>query len=260
VKPQRGDTFSIFATVVLCPCNGDHPVKSPKDILLHAKTEKFFRDSGDPVTIRLFSAGGGLNEELFRKKYKKPLTKEVAELLELTPGFGLGYSEVHFTETQMQGYHFLFPDWMELCGDGFGNFWVAEVQDQTHDWKPIWFVCHDPPVVVRVADDLAEFIDQVLDVFRKLPTHKDNWFNLSHDCANQVWESGGIAPVSASEARKSADPDIAALANQLPSNGSVIDLRACPKGSGFSWESFDAYKDAIRKGPLLWGFTNESSS
>lgn len=226
-------------------------------MLQQAKSEKFVRDDGESVAIRIFSAGGGLNEELFRKNYKKPFTKEVAELLDLTPGFELGYTEVHFTETQMQGYHFLFPDWMELCGDGFGNFWVAEVQDQTHEWKPIWFVCHDPPVVVRVADNLANFIDLVLDAYRKSPHIKENWFSLSHERANQVWDGAGTAPIEVSDARKSPDPAIAALAHQLPANGCVIDLRNCPNGGGFSWETFDAYKDAVRNGPLVWGFVKQ---
>jgi hypothetical protein len=232
------------------------PTRS-RDLLDAALNEQFVGEEGELLQLLLVRPGFGPNERNFQSRFTRPLPPEVSELLSFASGFRLGYVEIFFTEYALQGYHFLLPDWMELCGDGFGNFWVAEIQADSNEWAPVWFVCHDPPVIVRVADTLSDFIDQVLDCSRKPPRLQNNWFARSHDRADKIWQRGESAGISALAGCSSTDATISAFARSLPKNGVIVDLRSSRLGDGFSWAQFDAYAEAKRAHPLIWGFMKD---
>src|SRR5689334_8432785 len=50
-----------------------------------------------------------------------------------------------------------------MLPDGFGNFWVVDVDPETGVWGAVFFACHDPSVIVVQAPDLATFLQQLLD-------------------------------------------------------------------------------------------------
>lgn len=195
---------------------------TPKELLQNALNEQFADSTGQAIRIALLGSGMGLNEEHFRSTFTRPIPVEVRELLAFASGFSIGSTEVQFTEHHMQGFDAFFPDWMELCGDGCGNFWVAEIQDETNEWNPVWFVCHDPPVVLRVADNLSDFLEQVLDCHRVQPRRSVNWFAQSHDRAMEIWNGRGLKPIEMPDACRSSDGKIAELGRACRGTGRLL--------------------------------------
>lgn len=51
---------------------------------------------------------------------------------------------------------------VDMAHDGFGNYWVADLTSRSTEWGPIYFACHDPPVVVFQSPNLSHFLAEVL--------------------------------------------------------------------------------------------------
>src|SRR6185503_16691052 len=86
---------------------------------------------------------------------------EIRELLKFASGFEfLTPDEVTFDGAGQFGFQNVFPDSIQLAGDGFGNFWILDV-DSKGNWGNVFYVCHDPAVIVKHSEDLAEFINNL---------------------------------------------------------------------------------------------------
>src|SRR5262245_39578870 len=104
---------------------------SPKDMLIAAARERFVTEAGEPVRLEMIAPGRGPNDGSFRASINRPLPPEIEEVLTLASGFRVGDVEVLFTEHGLNGFDFLLPDWVDVCADGFGNFWSVEIQPGT---------------------------------------------------------------------------------------------------------------------------------
>ncbi len=227
---------------------------TPRALLESALHETFPDDEGIPRRIKLIPPGKGLNEHLFRERFRAVIPPDMQDLYALASGFELHYTEVQFKEHRLQGYDFLFEDWLEIVADGFGNHWVLEIRPGADSWGPVWFTCHDPPVVLHIADDLTSFLRQFLDAHRAAEVH--NPFACSHHDALQLWEREPRWPTAAA-LRATADPLIARLVADLPDHAEIIDLR--PGARGFMWQSYDTYIPACRSlHPLLFALHPET--
>ncbi|MFY7920836.1 MAG: SMI1/KNR4 family protein [Gemmatimonas sp.] len=51
--------------------------------------------------------------------------------------------------------------WPVLASDDCGNFWTVDLRPDSREWGPIYYVCHDPAVIVYQARDLGEFVTQL---------------------------------------------------------------------------------------------------
>lgn len=201
--------------------------------------------------------GSGMNEEGFRERPPKAMQPEFAALVAMCAGLRVGYLEVLFTEHSLQGYGFLMADWMGVLEDGFGNHWAMEL-GATDPAGPVWFVCHDPPVMTLAAPTLAEFLDLVVDMHRKKPRHSFNPLSDPHKDARRVYDDPSRRGVLAKTLRASADPELAAAAKAVPEDAMVFDLRApATDGTnvagvrGFVWEGLDPYADHVPTGNVM---------
>jgi hypothetical protein len=146
-----------------------------------------------------------------------------------------------------------FEDWLEIAADGFGNHWVLVIRPGAAARGPVWFACHDPPVVLHIADDLSGFLRHFLDAHRG--GGAPNPYACTHRDAMRVWEEKRAWPTAA-ELREAGDPLVAELIGGLPERAEVIDLRG--GGRGFVWERYDTYSAARRKvHALLFGLLPE---
>jgi hypothetical protein len=86
---------------------------------------------------------------------------EIRDLLKSARGFsgvldGLSFSGVpHGLGAEEISRHGI-----SLAGDGAGNFWVVDLTSDSRSWGPIFYACHDPPVVVYQAEGLSHFFIQ----------------------------------------------------------------------------------------------------
>ena len=126
----------------------------------------------------------------------------------------------------------VFPNGLPIAADGFGNFWVLDITPTTNQVAPVFFACHDAPVVLYQSADLASFLS---DVFRmNMPPHKSLVDDVHEDRLFDVWRKNpGV--INQQTALTSSDPAIHSFAADLPENFQIIDLRNVAPGMGFSW-------------------------
>ena len=95
---------------------------------------------------------------------KKPLPALIKELLPVTTGIHFTkddiYYEIDFETGSTESN--LFPDSIHLVNDNCGNSWTVDLAFDPERVGPVFFVCHDPPVIFYQSHDLAEFLDHFL--------------------------------------------------------------------------------------------------
>src|SRR5262249_5411637 len=124
------------------------------------------------------------------------------------------------------------PHGLPIAHDGCGNHWVVDLQPGNTDWGPIYFCCHDAPVMLLQAETVQQF---VAEVFRMhIPPHKSLINDVLKDRLFEVWQKHpGV--ITQADALDSPDPDLHDFAASLAPDFEIIDLRNAPIGMGFSW-------------------------
>lgn len=135
---------------------------TPTEILKSILTEQYVSEDGDEYKVELKE---GLTDEQIDELAKGLPTgqvpTEIRELLKFASGFEFsGLEEVTFDGVGQFGFEEFLPNSVQLAGDGFGNFWILDV-DKNGNWGNVFYVCHDPAVIVKHSDNLAQFIEHV---------------------------------------------------------------------------------------------------
>lgn len=156
------------------------------------------------------------------------LPDEYEELLRFSTGFKfLSFDEIRFEDLGVFGFEEVFPISIQLAGDGFGNFWILDI-DSKGNWNSVYYVCHDPPVVVKQADDLSQFIKQV-DEFGKIG--RESVIDVIHEkTVFDIW----MAKQGIMEKNEN-DYDFGERAIDYPKLYQIADLKDAPVGTGFPW-------------------------
>ncbi|WP_299215262.1 SMI1/KNR4 family protein [uncultured Aquimarina sp.] len=135
---------------------------TPKQKLESLLNNEYESENGDLYKIELLN--GMSNEEIAEYKKQLPdnnLPSEIEELLKFCIGFDFyGLESVRFDTYGHFGFEEMFPNSIPLTGDEFGNFWILDI-DQKGNWNSVYYVCHDPAVIVKHSEDLCEFIEQI---------------------------------------------------------------------------------------------------
>jgi cell wall assembly regulator SMI1 len=139
----------------------------------------------------------------------------------------------------------LFPAGLPLAADGFGNFWVADVTPAQRDVAPVYFLCHDAPVLLYQAPSVGHFLHELFRMYE--PPHASLVDDVHEDRLFRVWRENPGA-VEQAAAAASDDEVLAAFAATLDERFVVVDLRAAPVGMGFSWGRFGPRTEVRRHG------------
>jgi hypothetical protein len=181
------------------------------------------------------------------------IPSEVRQLLHFSSGFSFyGLDDITIDGIQEFGFENIFPNSVQLAGDGFGNFWILDV-DASGSWNSVFFVCHDPAVVVLHSGSLTEFIKHI-DEYGKMGRNS-NLGIIHEETVMDIWQNDpGFTNIN--EALQSPDRVLSAFAAELPTHFVIADLRGKPNKSGFAWGKFGPkIENAVRhKTELLWGF------
>jgi len=181
---------------------------------------------------------------------------DIKELLKFASGFEFSLiDEVTFDAVGQFAFENVFPHSVQLAGDGFGNFWILDV-DNKGNWGNVFYVCHDPAVIVKHSEDLAEFIKHV-DEFGRLGSQSH--LDIVHEkTVLNIW-SNKNGFIELAQARSSSDTTLKNFATRLPDNYVVADLRNKSNGEGFAWGQFGSTIDeTIRhETELIWGFEKQ---
>jgi len=218
------------------------------------KHELYVTEDGKEFKIRLKE---GLSDDridqLAAQFPQAQIPPDIRELLRFTTGFSFrGLDDITFDGINQFGFENIFPVSVQLAGDGSGNSWIVDVNPEG-EWGHVFFVCHDPAVVVKQSEDLAEFIEQLHELGKK-PEQSTLSLFLERTTRRIYNQEDGLLELAAS--RESADPVLREFAAGLPGGFVVADLRGQPIQTGFAWGKTGAdISGAIRhERELLWGF------
>lgn len=165
-----------------------------------------------------------------------PLPDDARELLSVSRGLENGPLEsmdfAGVTEPFMEE---VFPHGLPIAHDGFGNYWVVDLVTTSTCWGPIFYICHDPPVVIYQAPDVAVFI---ADVLRLAEAPFGGPIDDVHERHTMtVWRENP-GSVTRDVALHSADAAVKQFAGRLSADFHVVDLRHARTGDGFAWGRF----------------------
>jgi hypothetical protein len=220
--------------------------------------EEFIDDEGEPYHVELLP--GLLADELAALMTQAPtgtLPQEIKELLIYSKGIEFGWlQEIRFDAFSDFGRLGLFPSCVELTHDGAGNYWVLDI-NKVGQWGAVFYVCHDPQVIVRQANNLLDFLGQIQEHgrFKSTSQFDDVYERLSV----KIWEErkSHMGLVEAATASVSVDTIMSQFAAQQPPNFLIADLRAESATRGFSHHKFfrgnqlQVHKHALEP---IWAF------
>jgi len=226
---------------------------TPTEQLKRILTEQYFTEDEDEYKVELKP---GLTEqqidELAKKLPAGQIPAEIRELLAFASGFEfLPLEEIAFDGLGQFGFEEFFPNSVQLAGDGFGNFWILDV-DKYGNWGNVFYVCHDPATIVKHSDNLAQFIEHVND-FGKNGSNSN--LDIIHEkVVMDIWNDN-CCFVGHEDAKLSNDKTLSDFALSLPDNFIIADLRNKPNQEGFAWGKFGTKINNVKRHEteLIWG-------
>lgn len=220
---------------------------TPLEIVRDGMGRVLSTKTGEVIALRPFSALTAPELEAFAAGLPCPLPAELRELLTQMAGFEGGAADfVDFTGERCSfAYEAAFPCGLPIAADGFGNFWVVDLGPESRTWGPIYFACHDPPIILYQSPDLAHFLGELLRC--NTPPYDSLVDDVHEDRIFDVW---GTHPGVRSHAEVLAgeDAELRAFAATLDPSFEIVDLRAAAIGSGFAWGRYGPDTEVRRFG------------
>jgi hypothetical protein len=144
----------------------------------------------------------------------------------------------------------VFPGAYPLGHDGFGNYWVLDLLPDEDRCGPVFFACHDPPVIAFQSSSPSAFVREVVALWQPGPRSP---IDVVHeDVTAAIWASNsGLADHET--AITSDDATLAEFAAGFPPEAVFADLRAAEVGDGFAWGRYGPRTEWTRAGRhRLW--------
>lgn len=211
--------------------------KSPIEQLKIMSTTTYKNyDNGDEFQIRLKK--GLSNEEITEIRKRIPnnnLKEEMAELLKFSRGIkSIGFfDEIDFDDFGEFGFNQLIQFSLTITHDGIGGSWIQEINTKGQ-WGNIYYIGHDPPVMIKQAKNLTEFLCQIHDY---LLNNETSFFSrIMNKIAFDIYSEKGKL-LEQEEAVKSPDQLLSAFASNYDKDWFIADLRNAKNGEGFRLEA-----------------------
>lgn len=202
---------------------------TPKQQLESILSCQYESEDGDLYMVELLDGMTDGEIEYFKSQLpNNNLPIEIEELLRFSRGFEFyGLEEVRFDAFGHFGLEEMFPNSIQLAGDGFGNFWILDI-DSKGNWNSVYYVCHDPAVIVKHSENLTDFIMHVDEFGQK--GNQSNLDIIHEKTVMDIWsEKVGIME------KNEKDYDFENGQVDLPEMFVVADLTDKPIKTGFSW-------------------------
>lgn len=184
------------------------------------------------LTIEVAPALSTAEIGLLEAEFGHPFPSDLRRVLGHTSSVGGAPLALDFTGRTMDVEAAeLFPAGVPIAHDGAGNFWIVDTNPDDPATAPLFYLSHDPPILLYQSDDLGGFLREV---FRKLEpdqssliddVHGDRLFRVWHDNPGTLDRTAALA----------GDADLSAFASLLDDRFSFVDLRRAEVGMGFSW-------------------------
>lgn len=219
-----------------------------REIIESALQDNLLDEDRNPV---YFTRRPGLTREEmdeFARTLPCPISDDVRDLLEFCSGLDGPLDPIDFTGRSLGigfGLDFLLPYGLPIAPDGLGNVWAIDLQTDSTEWGPIYYCCHDAPVMLLQAFTVQQWVAEVVKMY--VPPNRSLIDDVCEDRLFSVWgKNPGV--ISHEKALASPDPDIRAFAAGLHADWELIDLRNAPIGMGFSWGRYGPRTEVTRFG------------
>jgi hypothetical protein len=211
-----------------------------------AQTAKLVDEDGRAMKLKLLPALDFDRLDALQKQVRQPLPEELRSVLSYCSGIEECLDGIDFTGDGMEfEAKEIFPNGLPIAGDEFGNFWVLDITPETTQAAPVYFSCHDPPVVLYQSPDLASFLSETFRLYTS--PYKSSIDDVADDKLFNVWRKN---PGVIEQAAAAASPDavMRSFASGLPAHFQIVDLRNAALGMGFSWGRYGARTEVRRYG------------
>ncbi len=217
------------------------------ELLTQTQGTVFTNEDGFDTPFELLPPMTALELNALATSLPCALPEGIRELLTFSKGFtGGNLEEINFSGlAEGFGMEVIFPHALPLAADGFGNYWIVDLTSQSKSWGPIFYACHDAPVIVYQAADLVHFAQEVIRLGNK-PWQSE--VDDAHEkLADRIWrENPGV--LTQQECLSSSDPEMKSFAQSLDDTWQFVDLRSPTLGDGFSWGRYGARTSVQRHG------------
>jgi len=206
-------------------------------------------EDGEEIPLSLLPALSDSEIDDFAQSLPCPLPEDFRDLLGLCRGFeGVVADVVNFTGCDpCFAYDTIFQHGLPIASDGYGNLWVVDLSPVSKTFGPIYFACHDPPIILYQSESLSDFLTELFKAC--MPPHKSLIDDVHDDRLHNVWSTNpGV--IAYDDCIESPDPVLKSFASELDASWYVIDLRNARPGMGFSWGRYGPNIDIRRHGSL----------
>ena len=218
---------------------------SAVDEIRGAQAARLVDEDGREVALEFVPGLSAGDLERLEAEVGAPLPAELRDVLELTAGIVGALETIDFTGRDLDvEVSDMLPSGLPIAHDGFGNFWVLDLTPDATGPAPVFFACHDPPVLLYQSPDLGHFLHEVFRLYE--PPHASLVDDVHDDRLFRVWrENPGALDHTAALA---ADERLRAFAAELDERWTFVDLRSPEVGMGFSWGRFGPRTEVRRHG------------
>jgi hypothetical protein len=115
----------------------------------------------------------------------------------------------------------------------------------------VFYVCHDPAVIVKHSEDLTQFIEHINDFGKN--AHESHLDIVHEKVVIDIWSKSNCF-LELDDARVSNDINLKDFAFTVPDNFVIADLRNKPIKSGFAWGKFGPRIDSAKRHGKKWIF------
>lgn len=166
------------------------------------------------------------------KRLPCAIPSNIKDLLGFTSGFKNGpIEDIDFSGSLAFEMLDVFPYGLPIAHDGLGNFWVIDLVPQAQEWGAVFYVCHDPAVIVYHTETLEAFINNIIKLSN--PSHQST-LDKQEEFSWVIWKNNpGV--LSQNSCIHSNDKSLKEFATILDETYQIIDLRNPQLGDGFSW-------------------------
>jgi cell wall assembly regulator SMI1 len=217
------------------------------DLVLSLDGKKFVSEDGDEYVVQLSPGLSEIEINAYERRLPCKIPTHIKNLLSITAGLGgTLLADIDFSG-KANGQHLdqLLPYGLPIANDGFGNSWNVDLQPGSTDWGPIYFVCHDAPVMLLQSPNLENFINEVMRL--NMPPYRGLIDDVHEDKLYKVWATNP-GTLSRESALTHTDAEIACFAQSLSSDCEIIDMRNKPIGYGLSWGRYGPQTKLFRHG------------
>ena len=138
----------------------------------------------------------------------------------------------------------LSPSGHPFAADGFGNFWFLDLTPEDTETAPVFYLCHDPPVVVYQSPTLGDFLFELFRIYE--PPRASAVIDVHDNAAFEIWRAN--PGVMGHESALARDDQLGAFAKRLDERFEFVDLRVPEVGAGFSWGRYGPRTEIVRDG------------